>query len=288
MNCFDGEKYLAEAIDSIYAQTFDDWEIVFVDNCSTDNSAGIAKNYGSKIKYLKTKENIPLGAARNFGLKFCDGEYVAFLDTDDIWLKDKLMTQIVQMDLDKDMMLCYGGVININKDGKETGRSIPQATTGDVFAQQLKRYEVNMQSVVLRNNSKIYFDEKLYFSPDFELFLNITSTSKVLVIKDYIVKYRKLENSLTSKNIAMWSSEMQYTLDKIFLNKRLREKYQKEHVVAYAKVAYYKARYLISIDKRGEANDELSKHKFVSFQYFVLYVLSFFPRFVWAFAHKHR
>ncbi len=94
MNCYNGEKYLIEAIDSVFTQTYTDWEIVFIDNSSTDNSAEIAKSYGKKIKYYKTEHNIPLGAARNFGLKFCTGEYISFLDTDDIWLPNMLEEQI--------------------------------------------------------------------------------------------------------------------------------------------------------------------------------------------------
>ena len=54
MNCYDGEKYLSEAIDSVFMQTFTDWEIIFVDNCSLDNSAEIATGFGSKVKYFKT------------------------------------------------------------------------------------------------------------------------------------------------------------------------------------------------------------------------------------------
>ena len=60
INCFNGEKYLREALDSIFAQTFEDWEIVFIDNCSTDSSVAIASDYGSRIKIFKTKENIAL------------------------------------------------------------------------------------------------------------------------------------------------------------------------------------------------------------------------------------
>ena len=66
MNCYNGEKYLKEAIDSIYNQTYDNWEIIFWDNASTDETANIVKSYDHKIKYYLAAKTSPLGEARNF------------------------------------------------------------------------------------------------------------------------------------------------------------------------------------------------------------------------------
>ena len=288
MNGYNAQKYLREAIESVYAQTFDDWEIIFIDNCSTDDTKKIVKSYDDKIKYYKTEKNIPLGAARNFGLQYCKGEYLAFLDTDDVWLKDKLSLQVKLMDTDDKCQLCYGGVIYIDEDSKEIGEMIPQ-TDEDVFLQQLKRYEINMQSVMLRNSSDIRFNEKLRHSPDFDLFMDIVSRSKTCIIRKHIVKYRKLQDSLTSKNIDIWWSELKYTLDRIFSkDTELKNRYIKGYNFAYAKVAYNKAQYLISVGKRGEAIKELSKYRFLNFQYFILYLASLFPAFVWHFIHRYK
>jgi glycosyltransferase involved in cell wall biosynthesis len=83
MNCFNGEKYLKEAIDSVYEQSYDNWEIVFWDNGSSDNSASIAKSYDKKLKYYYTKNTLPLGKARNLALNEARGDYVAFSDFND-------------------------------------------------------------------------------------------------------------------------------------------------------------------------------------------------------------
>ncbi len=289
MNGYNAQKYLKEAIDSVYAQTFKDWEIIFIDNCSIDDTQNIVNNYDEKIKYYKTDFNIPLGAARNFGLQYCKAEYIAFLDTDDIWFENKLDVQIKAMDENLEFQLCYGGVIYIDENSQEIGQMIPETISGDVFAQQLKRYEINMQSVMLRNSVHIKFNEQLRHSPDFDLFMNLASKSKVYVIKDFIVKYRKLPNSLTSKNIDVWWIEMQETLDRIFFeDDTLKEKYQKEYNMAYAKVAYYKAQYLISIGKTSEASTELSRFKFTNYRYFILYVASMLPINIWNFIHKYK
>jgi glycosyltransferase involved in cell wall biosynthesis len=288
MNAYNAEKYLYEAIDSVYAQTFKDWEIIFIDNCSIDTTKRIVDSYDNKIKYYTTDKNIPLGASRNYGLQYCNGEYIAFLDTDDIWLADKLRLQVTLMDENKEFYLCYGGVIYIDEHGKETGKYIPSAKSGNVFAQQLKRYEINMQSVILRNSNAIEINENLRHSPDFDLFMNIASRYKIYVIKDYLVKYRKLKNSLTSKNIDVWWSEMKHTLDKIFNDQKLLKNYTKESKYAYAKVAYYKACYLISLHKKHEATLELSQYKFTDYKYFVLFCISFFSKRVWDFVHRYK
>ncbi len=280
---------MQESIDSIYAQTFGDWEIIFIDNCSDDNSKEIVKKYDEKIKYYRLDENVELGEARNFGLSKCKGEYLAFLDTDDLWISDKLELQVGLLDKNREFQMCYGGVVFIDKNGLERGRILPVAQSGNVFGQLLKRYEINMQSVLLRNNQNIEFNKNKQFSPDFDLFMKIAAEQKVGVIKNILVKYRKLEDSLTTKKIGRWWIETKETLDLIFSKSpELIKKYQKEYDLAYAKVAYYKARYLIHIGNMAEARETLSKYKFVDKIYFILYILSCFPKTVWDFVHKYK
>ena len=94
MNCFNGEKYLREAIDSIYAQTYPNWEIIFWDNASSDNSSRIANSYDKKLKYYRSDKNTRLGEARVNALEKALGDYVAFLDVDDIFLPFMLEEQL--------------------------------------------------------------------------------------------------------------------------------------------------------------------------------------------------
>ena len=114
MNCYNGEKYLREAIDSIYAQTYTNWEIIFWDNVSTDSSADIAKTYDKRLKYFRGKEYIPLGAARKKAIEKSSGEWIGFLDTDDLWFPNKLSMQLKEID-DNDYIFCDLLIIYINK-----------------------------------------------------------------------------------------------------------------------------------------------------------------------------
>ena len=94
MNCLNGEQYLKQAMDSVFKQTYDDWEAIFFDNTSTDNSAAIAKSYGERVRYFKSQTTYPLGKARNLAINETKGEFIAFLDCDDIWLPQKLEKQV--------------------------------------------------------------------------------------------------------------------------------------------------------------------------------------------------
>ena len=95
MNCYNGEKYLRQAIDSIFNQTYQNWEIIFWDNQSNDKSSEIYKSYkDSRLKYFCSKKHSLLCEARNYAIEKANGEFIAFLDVDDWWMECKLKKQI--------------------------------------------------------------------------------------------------------------------------------------------------------------------------------------------------
>ena len=95
MNCFNGETYLKESINSILSQTYQNWELIFWDNKSQDKSAEIFKGYEDKrLKYFCATEHTTLYKARNLAIEKARGDYIAFLDTDDLWEYNKLEMQV--------------------------------------------------------------------------------------------------------------------------------------------------------------------------------------------------
>lgn len=94
VNCYNSEAYLRQALDSIYAQSYQNFEVLLVDNCSTDQTAAIAKSYDQRLKYIRTDYTIPLYGARNVGLPHAKGDYLFILDSDDFWKLDKLTKQV--------------------------------------------------------------------------------------------------------------------------------------------------------------------------------------------------
>jgi len=101
MPAYNSEKYLSESIDSVLSQEYKNWELVIVDDCSNDSTPEIIKKYemnNSKIKYYRLDENSGPAKARNKAIDLAKGEYLAFLDSDDIWFSDKLKKQISFME----------------------------------------------------------------------------------------------------------------------------------------------------------------------------------------------
>ena len=95
MNARNSEKYLDECLRSLKSQSYKKWELVFFDNCSSDNTLNILKKSKiKKLKYYYSKNRLKLYHARNLAVKKASGDYITFLDTDDIWVKDKLQKQI--------------------------------------------------------------------------------------------------------------------------------------------------------------------------------------------------
>jgi glycosyltransferase involved in cell wall biosynthesis len=286
MNAYNAEQYIREAIDSVYSQTYTDWEIILIDNCSTDKTKQIVETYDNRIKYYKTRKNVPLGAARNFGLKYCKGEYLAFLDTDDIWLSSKLDKQVSILNENRNYFMCYTGVIIIDEFGKRFKELIPKNKSGYLFPNLLVKNEVNMQSVLIRNEN-ISIREDMFFSPDYNLWLNVSAKWQISVIKEKLIKYRVHNNSLTKKTISRWGVEKELTINDVLKrNPDLRKKYPKEIKLAYAYAGQLKAKYYMHENRRVDAIKELYKHKFIKISYFALFILGFLPKSIWVFVHQ--
>ena len=99
MPSYNTAKYIAESIESIMNQTYPYWELIIVDDCSTDNTDSVVENYLSdtRIRYLKNEKNSGAAISRNYALREAKGKWIAFLDSDDVWLPEKLETQIAFM-----------------------------------------------------------------------------------------------------------------------------------------------------------------------------------------------
>ena len=115
MNCYNGEKYLKESVESVLSQNYKNWELIFWDNKSEDRSATILKSYeDSRIKYFCANKHTLLYEARNEAIKKTSGKFIAFLDTDDFWEKDKLDLQIPLFE-DAEVGVVYGNHFIINE-----------------------------------------------------------------------------------------------------------------------------------------------------------------------------
>ena len=125
--CYNAASFISQAIESVLAQLFGNWEMLIVDDCSSDDSLVIIQKYAeqdSRIRYLKTDE--PSGSPtlpRNKGIKEAKGRYIAFLDSDDMWLPNKLSDQLKVFEK-SEVAIVFSNYEKVNLDGERSGREI--------------------------------------------------------------------------------------------------------------------------------------------------------------------
>jgi len=279
MNGYNSERYLKKAIDSVYAQTFNDWEIIFIDNCSTDGTKKIVDGYDDKIKYYKTKKNLNLGSARNFGLEYCCSDYLAFLDTDDIWVDSKLERQMKALDVNT--ALVYSSVITIDSNGRDLRRTKVNKIPN--FSSLLERYDINMQSVMINLRLikfKLKFDENFSYCPDYDMFMDLAAQQfKFKSIDIPLVRYRIHENSLSSKTRDIQVKEISIVLNK--LQKKypsLRVKYKELFNKSILKSKYLiKAKFFLKEERYYDAAMALFMLSKFNKKYLIISIPLFLP-----------
>ena len=112
-----GESFFVEAIESVFSQTYDNWELLLVDDGSTDASTAIALRYAQqhpkKVRYLEHErhQNLGMSATRNLGVRYSKGDYIAFLDADDVWLPQKLEKQVAILEAQPQAGMVYGSTL---------------------------------------------------------------------------------------------------------------------------------------------------------------------------------
>lgn len=107
MPVFNTEKYVAEAIDSVLSQTYSHIELICVDDGSTDGTLAILKSYGDQLTIIQSPVNGGIGSARNLGLAKATGDFIAFIDADDIWEPQKLALQLEAFRSDPSLSMCF-------------------------------------------------------------------------------------------------------------------------------------------------------------------------------------
>jgi hypothetical protein len=197
-------RYLGRAIDSALTQTYKDYEIVVLDDGSTDDTKDVAMQYGGKITYLY-QQNRGLAAARNQAISKASGELLAYLDADDMWYPEKLERQVAFLDVHPECGIVHSEMSIINEQDEilhvrfyeETKRPVPQ---GHCVQQLLRRCHIQPLTVVERRNSYDRvggFDERLVVCEDyFHWIMTAADGQAVGYVAEPLGKYRWRAGSL--------------------------------------------------------------------------------------------
>lgn len=145
---YNSAKYIGKTIDSVISQTYKNWELIIIDDCSTDSSVEIIKDYENKdnrIKLIQLKENSGAAVARNTGIQLARGRFIAFLDSDDSWLPEKLKKQLDFM-LINNYYFTYTSYFKINENNEILGTMyIPSKVN---YSQLLKTCVIGCLTVI--------------------------------------------------------------------------------------------------------------------------------------------
>ncbi|KJR99421.1 MAG: hypothetical protein VR68_09200 [Peptococcaceae bacterium BRH_c4a] len=218
MNCYNCSKYLKQAIDSVYAQTYKDWEIIFWDNASTDQSASIANSYDERLRYFRGEETVLLGHARNFALQKARGEVIGFLDCDDYWYPTKLEKQ-VKLFQNPEVGIVYCNVIFLEENtGEKRVLYKKHPPRGRVFNQLLADYFLDMNAVLLRRRCleslSEWFDESFNYIEETDLFTRIGYDWELDYVFEPLSVWRIHGENLTWKKISAFGEELRRMLSK--------------------------------------------------------------------------
>ena len=202
MAVHDGERHLRAALESVLAQTFGDFELVVVDDGSTDSSRAIVDSYGDpRIRLLANETNIGLTRSLNRGLAACRGRYVARQDADDLSRPERLARQVELLDRRPDVALVASGYTRIDDEGRETGdRPVPLDATAIrwrlLFLNAFAHSSVTLRGDVVAALGG--YDESVHYAQDYELWSRIAERHGVAALPERLASYRRSAESMTA------------------------------------------------------------------------------------------
>lgn len=210
MNVWNGAATLREAVGSVIAQTFGDWELIVFDDCSTDDSAKVVAEFTDRrIRFCSppptTLQPLPLGQARDAAVRIAQGKWLAFLDQDDIWLPRKLELQLSCADSDQ-VGLVYGRTVAFGNRGEreyDPFHEFSPLPEGNLLTELLGRgCFVAMSSAMLRRSAVLEagpVPQHIQVAPDYYWYASVSGRYLARAVQDVVCRYRLQPNSMTNR-----------------------------------------------------------------------------------------
>ncbi len=283
INCFNGDRFLQKALDSVISQTYKNWEIIFWDNQSTDKSAEIFNSYKDvRFKYYKAlKHSEILYEAKNYAIKKANGEFYAFLDVDDWWLSNKLEKQ-VPLFRDPKVGIVYGNFWNFFEKKNKTKifreNILP---TGMILKDLLSNYPVGSPTYMIRKKSldslKFNFNNNYHIIGEFDLIIRLSVKWKADCVQSPVAHARKHEKSESylKRNLEIEEMKVLYTE----MKNNLEFSHLKELEQLKRKYMYLQAMEIILNKSLTRGFTEVVKYP-LCFQKFKLVLAMLMPKFL--------
>jgi glycosyltransferase involved in cell wall biosynthesis len=208
MNCYNGENYLKESIESVINQSYTNWEIIFWDNASTDSSPLIVNGFeDDRIKYYRGESNVDLGYARNLAISRATGNYISFLDVDDLWHSDFLEKMIVKI-TNSSSNIVIADTFHFNNSDGIIGRSFEAINITQLKLNKkeviksllIKGCFVDIEAVLIKSEllTEIRFNAKLNYVEDYDFWLKIGMKTGFEIINEPLARWRIHDQQATT------------------------------------------------------------------------------------------
>lgn len=235
---YNAELYLKEAIDSVLAQTFTDFELIVLNDGSVDKTEEIILSYSdSRIVYVKNEQNLGLIGTLNKGMSLARGEYIARMDADDICLPERFKKQVDFLKKNSEIDLVGTNAIKINNKGEKIGIISMPETDHDIKMMLFIQSSFIHPSVMGRADvfRNFEYEKEFYRVEDYVLWIKMSQNSKFYNINEPLLKYRHLDNSeskLLNKNYSKKRDALMNVYRILFLNNDI--DYSEDELKAYS------------------------------------------------------
>lgn len=213
-------NYIGEAINSVLNQDFKDLELIIVDDASTDNTKDVVSSFlvDERVKYFPLEKQKNIATIRNIALSKSVGEYIAILDSDDLWCDEKKITKQVDfLKENKDIVMTGSGAIIIDSTGKEKRKTSKPVNDKDIKNIFLVKNPFFHSSVLYRKSSIINlggYNEDLKYCDDFDLWIRLNEKEKFYNFPDFFIKYREHSDNESVKNFWRAVKEVLFVIKK--------------------------------------------------------------------------
>ena len=259
IHTYNNEKFIAETVESVLKQTYNDYEIIVVDDGSEDGTRDALLPYMQKIRY-HYKENGGIASAKNAGISLSNAEFIAFLDHDDLWVPDKLKIQMEHFNSNPQVGLVYAKYTSFRND-KELRTKPEKGYSGWIFKELLSKSFIQTSTVVVRMeclNAVGPYDESFTLGDEYDMFLRVAKRFQCGFIDKALTRYR-VHDKNASKNDFLFDKENLRVFKKVYNS--YTDLDEREKKILRKRIAMYSIKVAGSLYNQGQLEESKKYQK---------------------------
>ncbi len=259
IHTYNNEKFIAETVESVLKQTYNEYEIIVVDDGSEDGTRDALLPYMQKIRY-HYKENGGIASAKNAGISLSKAEFIAFLDHDDLWIPDKLKIQIEHFNRNPQIGLVYAKYTSF-RDDKELRTKPEKGYSGWIFAKLISKSFIQTSTVMVKRdclNAVGPFDESFRLADEYDMFLRIARRFQCGFVDRELTRYR-VHDTNASKNDLLFGKENLRVYKKIYNSYTNLD--EKEKKILKKRIGMYSIKVAKGLYNQGQLEESMKYQK---------------------------